>query len=631
MSQALLTVADSLEKPLKFVTEVMFKMTLIILALMPIPIILDIIGREILGFAVPGVIEIEELCMVLLLFLGLPTAEITKTHIAIDFLTKRFPAWINKMLDVFYSMLAGGFLVIAGYWACQQAILKSTNASAELFIPVWPFLVLVGVSMFITAGINFANGMRSFAGLCAEKKTFWAILALAGGLAFILIPWWFPIAGIKLRRATLGITGWAIMIVLLFMRLPLAYAMGVVGTIGLCLVSKTNAAGLAIVGIAPYTSMISFVLVSVPLFILMGEITSKSGISRDLFEAASIWLGRMPGGLAVSAVVGCAGFAAICGESLPTAVTMSSVALPEMQRLKYDDSLACGALAAGGTLGILIPPSIGFIFYSVVTEQSVGMLFMAGMIPGLLLTLLFVASIMFITIRNPHKGPAGGKSTWSQKFESLNKVIGFTIIFLIIILGIMTGLMNPTEASGIGCVGALLVAAGRRRISVKQFIDSMVDTMQIASRILFIMAGVGILGYFLALTHLPTNLGEWIVDLGFSRYATLMIIICIWVALGCVMNVIPMILLTLPALFPTVEMLGFDPIWFGVIAVIVMEMGQLTPPVGIVCFAVSSVGGVPLEKVFKGILPFFLSMWVVVFLIILFPQIALWLPNYLFR
>lgn len=631
MSNAILSLADACEKPLRLLTRVMFLISLAILAFMPVPIIADIAGRELAGVAVPGVIELEELCMVLLLFLALPTAEITKTHIAIDFLTKKFPDWVNETLDTAYSVITAGFLFIAGYWAWQQAILKSANTSAELFIPITPFLMLVGVSMYITACIAIVKGFRALGALMSRGRGFLGVVAILAGLLIVTIPWWFPILGIKLDRSVLGVSGWLAMLLLLFLRLPLAYSMGVIGMVGLCLVSKTNASGLAMVGIAPYNAMISFVLVSVPLFVLMGEITSKSGISRDLFEAASIWLGRMPGGLAISAIAGCAGFAAICGESLPTAVTMSSVALPEMQRLHYDDSLASGALAAGGTLGILIPPSIGFIFYSVVTEQSVGMLFMAGIFPGLILTLLFIISILFTTIRDPSKGPAGGKSTWAQRWSSLRKVIGFAIIFLIIIVGIMTGLMNPTEASGIGCAGALLVAVGRRRLSLTQFIHSLEDTMRISSRLLFILAGVGILGFFLALTHLPTNLGEWIVDLGLSRYATLFIIICIWVALGCVMNVIPMILLTLPALFPTIEMLEFDPIWFGVIAVIVMEMGQLTPPVGIVCFAVSSVGGVPLEKVFKGVLPFFISMWIVVILVIIFPGIATWLPNYLFR
>jgi tripartite ATP-independent transporter DctM subunit len=407
--------------------------------------------------------------------------------------------------------------------------------------------------------------------------------------------------------------------------------MGIAGMLGLCLVGKTVSAGLTMVGIAPYHSMLSFVLVSVPMFVLMGEITSKSGISRDLFEAAAIWLGRVPGGLAVASVSGCAGFAAICGESLPTAVTMSSVALPEMQRLKYDDSLACGSLAAGGTLGILIPPSVGFIFYSVITEQSVGMLFMAGVIPGLLLTALFISYIVLTALRHPARAPRLGKTSWGEKIRSFRKIAGFFFIFLSITAGIMSGVMNPTEASAFGVVSALLVAVAGRRFSVGLFVEALRETVNITSRLLFILTGVAILGYFLAATRLPNALGSLILGLEVHRLVTLLVILGVWVVLGCVMNVIPMILLTLPAIFPTVEMLGFDPIWFGVLAVIVMEMGQLTPPVGIVCFAVSTVGKVRLETVFRGIFPFFLCMWIAVGLLVAFPGIATWLPYTLFR
>jgi tripartite ATP-independent transporter DctM subunit len=508
---------------------------------------------------------------------------------------------------------------------------KATNVTPELYIPIWPFLAFIGFSLTVAALVSFCNTLRHMAVLLTEGKGFWMVMAVLAGMAAITFPFWFQIFDVRFGKMAVGVAIWLIMIGLLFLRLPLAYAMGVTGAIGLCLVSKNISAGLALTGIAPFNAMQSFVLVSVPLFILMGEITSKSGISRDLFEAAAVWFGRMPGGLAISAVVGCASFAAICGESLPTAVTMSSVALPEMQHMKYDDSLACGAIAAGGTLGILIPPSIGFIFYSIVTEQSVGMLFMAGVIPGLMLAGLFILAIAIIATRNPALAPSAGRTAWEQKFRSLRKVIGFMTIFMIIIIGIMSGIMNPTEASAIGCVGSILVAIASGNFSWKKFLHCLEDTVTISARLLFILAAVGILGYFLALTRLPTSMGNWIMDLGLGRYTTMFIIIAIWVALGCVMNVIPMILLTLPAIYPTVEMLGFDPIWFGVLAVVIMEMGQLTPPVGIVCFAVSSVGKVPLEKVFRGIVPFFLCMWVIVGLLLLFPDIATWLPYLLFK
>lgn len=622
--------AGAMERVLGVVADWQFRLAMAVMGFMPFPIAIDIIGRTCFHAPLPGCMEIEEFCMVLLLFLSLPFTELSKTHISIDFLTKNLPEWQQKLLDVAFSFMGCVFLFTASWWAVLQAQVKADITTAELLIPIWPFMLVVALGMALAGLVSFMHLLRGMAEVLRAGHGGRMLLALLLAAVFVSLPLLLRGLGVRVGKTELGVVGWLAMLVLLFLRFPLAHAMGLTGMLGLCLVSRNMSAGLSIVGVAPYSSMMSFVLVSVPLFVLMGEITSKSGISRDLFEAASCWMGRVPGGLAMSAVAGCAGFAAICGESLPTAVTMSSVALPEMQRMRYRNDLSCGALAAGGTLGILIPPSVGFIFYSIVTEQSVGRLFMAGMVPGLLLALLFIVSILVIVLRDRDAAPAGPRTTMVEKLRSLRKVLGFTFIFLVIILGIMTGLMNPTEASAIGCLAALVIAAAGRRFTMAMLRESFVETMKIVSRLLFILAGVAILGYFLALTRLPSHMADWISDLRLPRYVTLFVILLIWVALGCVMNVIPMILLTLPALYPTIEMLGFDPIWFGVLAVIVMEMGQLTPPVGIVCFAVSSVGKVPLGVVFRGIMPFFLCMWLLVALLLVFPQIALWLPNLLF-
>ncbi len=630
MSTIFKSIADGMNAILQAVAKWQFRFAMLILGLMSFPIAIDIIGRTMFRSPLPGCMEIEEFYMVLLLFFSLPFTEYTKTHISIDFITKYFPDTVNKALDVAYKLMGAVFLLTAAWWAVKQAQTQSAITTAELYLPIWPFLLVVALGMAAAGFISVMHMFYAMAELCERRKGWLIPVMLLAAAALCTCPIWMKYFGLRLSKTSLGIIGWSLMLALLFLRFPLSHSMGLVGMLGLCLVNRNMAAGLGLVGIAPYNSMMNFVMVAVPLFVLMGEVTSKSGISRDLFEAASTWLGRIPGGLAMSAVAGCAGFAAICGESLPTAVTMSSVALPEMQRMNYRNDLSCGSLAAGGTLGILIPPSVGFIFYSVVTEQSVGRLFMAGMIPGLLLAGMFMLVIFFTALRDPSAAPAGPSTTFVQKLRSMRKVLGFTFIFLVIILGIMTGLMNPTEASAVGCLAAFLIAGLGKRLNLTLIKESFVETMKIVSRLLFILAGVGVLGFFLAQTRLPTNMASWIAGLGFSKYVTLVIILLIWVALGCVLNVLPMIMLTLPALFPTVEMLGFDPIWFGVLAVIVMEMGQLTPPVGIVCFAVSSVGNVPLPTVFKGILPFFICMWLLVVLLIFFPHLATWLPDLLF-
>jgi tripartite ATP-independent transporter DctM subunit len=388
---------------------------------------------------------------------------------------------------------------------------------------------------------------------------------------------------------------------------------------------------LSMLGIAPYSTAASFVLVVVPLFILMGELAFNSGISKDLFDTANKWLGRLRGGLAMSAVAGCAGFAAVCGDSLATAITMGTVSLPEMKKKKYSDMLATGCLAAGGTLGILIPPSVGFIFYAIVTEESVGKLFIAGLLPGLLLAVLFFIAIYIFARMNPDAAPRGDKTTLKEKLISLKGVYGMLLLFILILGGILGGIFSPTEGGGIGAVGAFVFALFKKRVTWENLKKALMGTADITCKLITILIGVGILSYFLAATRLPMELAGMVTGLDINRYLIFAAVIILFAILGCLMNVIPMLLLTLPAIFPTIVALGFDPIWFGVVTVIVMEMGQITPPVGVNVFALSSVApDVPMETIFKGIFPFFICMLVCVVILVIFPQIALFLPGIFF-
>jgi tripartite ATP-independent transporter DctM subunit len=364
----------------------------------------------------------------------------------------------------------------------------------------------------------------------------------------------------------------------------------------------------------------------------MGTLAFQAGISQDLFKAANKWLGHLPGGLAMSAVAGCAGFAAVCGDSLATAATMGTVSLPEMRKMKYAPSLACGSLAAGGTLGILIPPSVGFIFYAIVTEESIGKLFIAGLMPGVLMATLFILCLYFIAKLKPELAPRGEAATLRDKIISLKGVIGMLALFVLILGGILAGIFSPTEGGGIGVVGAFVFALLRRKLTWGKLMSAFKESVLITCKLLTILIGVGILGYFLALSRLPFELADLVTSIAVNRYVIFAAVIGLFIILGCLMNVIPMILLTLPAIFPTITALGFDPIWFGVITVIVMEMGQITPPIGVNVFILSSVAkDVPMEKIFKGIIPFFLCMVVCVLILILFPQIALFLPGLFFK
>jgi tripartite ATP-independent transporter DctM subunit len=433
-----------------------------------------------------------------------------------------------------------------------------------------------------------------------------------------------------LSSAGSGILGMFFLFALLFLGVPIGFGMAVTGFLGMIVLNKALPPSLAMLGIGPYDTGASYMLTVVPLFILMGELAFHSGISNDLFEAANKWFGRVRGGIAMSAVAGCAGFAAVCGDSLATAVTLGSIAIPEMKKKNYDMSLATGSLAAGGTLGIMIPPSVGFIFYAIVTEESIGKLFVAGIIPGIVLAFLFIGYIAVIARLRPQLAPQGDPVSFREKLISLKGVTGMLILFVVILGGILSGLFNAIEGGAVGAVGAFIYALAKRRMSVKMLIASLKSTLNITCKLLLILMGVGILGYFLAGTKLPFFLADTISGLGVSRYLIFACVILFFLVLGCLLNVIPMILLVLPTIFPMITALGFDPIWFGVVTVLMMEAGQITPPIGVNVFAISTSSGVPMFTVFRGIYPFFLCMLLLVILLVIFPGMATWLPRLLF-
>lgn len=367
------------------------------------------------------------------------------------------------------------------------------------------------------------------------------------------------------------------------------------------------------------------------MFLLMGELALIGGVSAELFRTANAWLGRLPGGLAVASVVGCAGFAAVCGESVPTAMTMAAVALPEMRKKGYDPAFGAACLSLGGTLGILIPPSMGFIIYSIIVEESVGKLFMAGIVPGILLVTVISVIVIIRAVRNPHLAPRGNHTPFPEKIRSLLGLIPMLLLFGVIIGGMLSGLCSPTEGGAVGSLAALLYAIIHGRVSFRALRASFESSAVLTGKVFMILMGVTILGYFLAATRLPFVMADVILQLNAGKWTVLFGTIVLYIILGCLMNVIPMIMLTLPALFPTITALGFDPIWFGVITVLLMELGQITPPIGVLVFALSgTVPDVPVESIYRHVAPFFLGILVTIGVIILFPSIATWLPSLLF-
>ncbi|VBB41497.1 TRAP transporter, DctM subunit [uncultured Desulfatiglans sp.] len=426
---------------------------------------------------------------------------------------------------------------------------------------------------------------------------------------------------------TIGIIGLCLLVVLLFSRMPVGFVMGFLGFLGFSYVVNVQA-GLTLLARDVWDIFSSYGLTVIPLFVFMGQIAFHAGISRRLYDSAYVVLGHRPGGLAMATVGACAGFSAISGSTNATAATMATVTLPEMKRYRYDLGLATGTVAAAGSLGILIPPSVIFIVYGIMTEQSIGKLFAAGILPGILLSCLFMLVIILRVRLNPGLAPPGPKSTFKEKMRSFAGIGETLLIFALVMGGIFCGIFTPTEAAAIGAFLTMAISILRGQLTWEGFVRSLSDTTRISCMVMVIVMGAVVFGHFMAITRVPYDLANWVGALPLPRYAIMMVIILVYLMGGCFMDSLAMVMLTIPIFFPVAQNLGFDPIWFGVVIVLVTEMGVITPPVGVNVYVVYGVAkDVPLETIFKGVLPMLAALLICNILLILFPEIALFLPG----
>ena len=423
-----------------------------------------------------------------------------------------------------------------------------------------------------------------------------------------------------------GVIGVVIMLVLIFMRVWVGLAMIIVGFLGFAYLEGWGQA-LIISGTEPYSQIAFYVISCIPLFILMGIVVSETGIAGDLFGTANKWIGNVPGGLAIATTVATGGFAAVCGSSDATAAAMGKVAFPEMKKLGYDSKLAAGCIAAGGSIGILIPPSLGFILYGLLCEQSIGKLFMAGFIPGVLEVAFYSITILIICRMNPKLGPPGPRTNIRQKVSSLKNTWGMISLFLLVIGGIYLGIFTPTEAGAVGAFGAIAISLAGRRLTRANFSKSMVETAKITAMIVLLITGAFIFLRFLAVSQLPAALSDFVSGLEVSKYILIAGIVVFYLILGCFWDIFACMLLTLPFIFPVVEAIGMDPIWFGVIMVRCMEVGLITPPFGLNIFILSGVINVPVGTLYRGVLPFVLADFCHIALLVAVPALSLWLPS----
>jgi len=429
-----------------------------------------------------------------------------------------------------------------------------------------------------------------------------------------------------------GLLGSVVLIILLFIGLPIAFVTMFVGFSGIVYLTSMEA-GLTAVAKTVYEYSSNYPFTIIPLFILMGSFAGQAGITQELYQTFDKWFRKLPGGLGITTVAACACFGAISGSSVAAAAAMGRIAVPEMRRFNYAPKLATGIVAAGGTLSFLIPPSLGFVFYGMLTEQSIGKLLISGIFPGIVLSLGFIIIILVQVKINPSLAPrTPGEVSWKEKVLALSGVWETLLVFLMVMGGIFLGFITPNEAGAIGATALFIIVLLKRRLTLNSFFASLSEAVRISCMIILLAAGATVFSYFLALSTIPASVSTWMAELHVSRYLVLAVICFIYLILGCFLDSLSMMVLTLPVIFPIITTLGFDPIYFGVVCVIMMEAGLITPPVGLNVYTIAGIAkDVPMEEIFRGAIPFLLAMIGVTVLITIFPKIALFLPELMLK
>jgi tripartite ATP-independent transporter DctM subunit len=426
-----------------------------------------------------------------------------------------------------------------------------------------------------------------------------------------------------------AVIGFVSLFTLMLLRVPIGMALGLVGVTGFGYLTSMGPA-LKIVGHTTMRTVTDFNYAVVPLFLLMGSFATTSGMSRELFRAANAFIGHLRGGLGIATILACGGFAAICGSSVATAATFSRVAYPEMRRFNYPESFSAGVIAAGGTLGIMIPPSTVLAIYGIITEQDIGKLFIAGVIPGVLAVFMYVATVSIIGWTRPGFLPAGPRAPWSERFDSLKGVWATLLLFAFVIGGLYGGMFTATEAAGAGAGGAFLIGVLRGRLSGKQILQCLLETTRTTAAVFTILIGALLFGYFLTITQTPQKVTAFLTGLGIGNYGVLTLILLMYLLLGCLMDALAIVILTVPIIFPLIKQMGFDPIWFGIIIVMTVELGLIHPPVGMNIFVIKSVlEDIKISTIFYGVIPFIITDIIRLAILVIFPVLATWLPSHM--
>jgi C4-dicarboxylate transporter DctM subunit len=591
----------------------------------------DVVLRYVFNMPIPGAYETTGFMMAILCGFAFAYGGWHKSHVSVDLVTSKLSKRAQATIGSITFFISFAICALIAWRTFSYALQAQAGGlvSQTTFVPISPFVYLVAFGFTMLCLVFLYNFLTNLVQVIqGARHLVWIGLVFLMLVVFALFS--FPLWGkaiLQMEPTTAGVIGIIIMICLIFSGMPIGVVMAVVGFLGMSYIIGLNS-GLSSVNTTPYSVSSAYAYNIIPLFVLMGTFCFYSGLSSNLYNMAYKWLGGLPGGLAMATIGACAGFAAVTGSSFATVATIGTVALPEMKKYRYSQALATGSIAAGGCLGILIPPSAVMIVYGILTEQSIGKLFLAGFLPGLLQAFLFIVTIYILCKINPSMGPRGASTSFKEKVISLKGAWEVLVLFILVIGGMYLGIFTASEAAAVGAFGAFVFALAKRQLTWKNFVDSLIETSKTTAMIMFILVGADIMGYFLAVTRLPFELSNYVAGLQVDRMVILIIILIFYIVLGCVLNALPMIVLTVPILFPLVTALHFDPIWFGVIITMMVEMGQITPPVGMNVYVMKGIAkDVPMFTIFRGIVPFLYADVVHIILIISFPQIALWLPS----
>ncbi len=626
--------AFDIDKAMHKITTPLMYFSMLMAFLMMLLITYDVFMRSAFNKPLEGGLEFYELMMVLVCFAAFPFTQNQDAQIGIDMLQSKLSEAGRALCGVLTNAITTIFMGILT-WQMGVTAIKFYTRNDIMGISgvmLWPFMLFATISIGFLTFLLVLSTFKEFAKVKYFEKSSMGILMFILAIALSVFPFFMAGTSLGISKVALGGLGFVYLIFLALLGMPVAYSMLVTGVQLLVLIMPTVSRAMILLGPSPFYATAAVLMTVIPLFVMMGEFALYGNISTSLFRSFRIWTGATPGGLAISSVGGCAGFAAVCGDAWVTALTMASVSMPAMEEAKYDKAFGAACLSIGGPLGILIPPSYGFIIYSIVTDVSVGRLFIAGIFPGLLLT-LFLCIIIYIKVKlNPSIAPIGQSYSLKEKIFAIKGVIPMMCLFGIIVGGILTGTFTPNEGGAVASFACLAYTVYLGTMNPQRLMSALKKTCNITSMSFMIFIGVGVLGYALAASRFPNALSDFIIGLGLSKYGVLLAVIIMFTILGCMMSATPMLLLALPAIFPTIMASGFDPVWFGVICVIMMELSAVTPPVGLVVYALSTViKDVPVARIFYHLTPMYLGIFALLILLVLFPDIALYLPNKLFN